>query len=158
MCPTLGDWAYRKAGFPPATLWFHRRWESQWSYDAVTEQLTVWAPPPEIAAQLIHFLLSVYVEAPLSTAALILIPRILQRRWSGMSNVIVEVGTYQRTEAPILCHTNLTIPIVVLLIPCNVRVLPSIHRLDTPTSTADQRIHEAAKTRLHGMLESLDSR
>jgi hypothetical protein len=76
MCPTIGDWACRQAGYPPELPWFHRRWESQWTFDLVVNHLTVWAPPPEIANQLIHFLLLCYVEAPLSTAALILIPRI----------------------------------------------------------------------------------
>jgi hypothetical protein len=158
MCPTIGEWACRMAGLPVSIPWFHRRWDTQWSYDSVADQLTVWAPPPEIAAQLLHFLLMVYVEAPMTTTAVILIPRILQRRWSGMSNVVIEVGSYKRTDVPVLCHTNLTIPIVILLIPYHVRRLSPVHRMDSSSTTADQRTHAAAKTHLYGMLEALDSR
>jgi hypothetical protein len=158
MCPTIGGWACRMAGVPAYIPRFYQRWETQWSYNAVADHLIVWAPPPEIAAQLLHFRLMVYVEAPLTTAAVILIPHILQRRWTGMSNVVIEVGSYQRTDVPVLCHTNLTIPIVILLIPYHVRRLSSVHRMDSPSTIADQRTHAAAKTHLYGMLEAPDSR
>jgi hypothetical protein len=119
--------------------------------------LTVWAPPPEIVNQLIHFLLLCYVEAPLTTTSIIILPRVLQRRWQGMSKVVREVGIYQRDVVPIVCHTNLTIPIILLLIPFHSRQMPAAHRLDSSSSTAVQRLHEAEKTHLHGMLEALDS-
>jgi hypothetical protein len=61
MCPTIGDWAGGQAGFPPDFPWFHRRWESNWSFNTTVCCPTVWAPPPEIASQLIHFLLLCYV-------------------------------------------------------------------------------------------------
>jgi hypothetical protein len=67
-----------------------------------------------------NYLLLCHVEAPLTTAAIILIPRVLQQRWQGMSNVVVEIGIYQRDEVPIVCHTHLTIPVVILLIPYHV--------------------------------------
>jgi hypothetical protein len=138
MCPTLGDWACLEAGFAPAYPWFHRRWERPWTFETTTNCLTVWAPPPKLAGQLLHFLLHVYVEAPLTTAALLLIPRTLQRRWQGMSRTVVqEVGIYQRATVPVICHAHLTIPIVLLLIPFHIRRLPTVSRLDpTPTSPA----------------------
>ena len=119
-------------------------------------QLTIWTPPPEIAAQLIHFLLHAYVEAPLTTACLILVPRVLQIRWSGMSNLIRTVGIYQRAVIPFVCHSLLTIPVVLVHIPFHVRQFP-IPRLDPSSSTAGQRLHQAAATSLRGMLETLDA-
>jgi hypothetical protein len=98
------------------------------------------------------------VEAPLTTAALVIVPRILQRRWMSMSRVVRVVGEYQRTMIPVVCHTNLTIPVVILLIPFRVRTLSPPTRLDLSASTPAKRMHEAAKTRLHGMLEAIDSR
>jgi hypothetical protein len=89
MCPTLGDWACRQAGFSPDIPWFHRRWGRPWDYYTIADRLTLWAPPPEIACQRLHFLFRTYVEAPLTTAALLIIPRILQRRWYGMSKIVV---------------------------------------------------------------------
>jgi hypothetical protein len=114
------------------------------------------APPPEIASQFIHFLLLCYVEDPLETAAIILVPRVLQRRWQGMSKVVREVGVYQRTEVPVICHTNLTIPVVMLLIPFHIRILPPVNRMDTSAPAAGKRLHEAEKTHLRGLLEAID--
>jgi hypothetical protein len=159
MCPTLGDRACRQADINPSIVWYHRRWEEPWTFGSVVNRFTVWAPPPELAGQLIHFLLNVYVEAPLTTAALLLIPRVLQCHWQGMSRTVVqEVGVYQRSVIPVICHTNLTIPIVLLNIPFHIRRVPTVRRLDSPASSPSQRIHELTKTSLRGMLEDLDSR
>jgi hypothetical protein len=46
--------------------------------------LTLWLPPPEIAAQLLYFLLTCYVERPLTTAFMIVVPRVLQRHCTKM--------------------------------------------------------------------------
>jgi hypothetical protein len=157
LCPTLCDWARSEASITPSIPWFLRRWDAPWTFASTVNCLTVWAPPPEITCQLLHFLLHVYVEAPLTTAALVLVPRVLQRRWMNMSRVVTVVGEYQRSVVPIVCHTNLTIPIVVLLIPFHVRSLSSPDRLDFSTDAPAKRMHEAAKTHLYGLLEAIDS-
>jgi hypothetical protein len=96
-------------------------------------------------------------EAPLTTAAQLLIPRILQQRWYGVSKIVTEIGTYQRTDVPIVGHVNLIIPVVIMLIPFHVCCLPPAYMMGSPASSPAQRMHEAAKTHLHGMLETFDA-
>jgi hypothetical protein len=75
-----------------------------------------------------------YVERPLTTAMTIVLPRVLQRRWSRASRFVVEIGVYPRKEVPTVCHALLTIPVVVLYIPFHVRCFPD-PRLDSPSQT-----------------------
>jgi hypothetical protein len=66
------------------------------------DHLTLWTPPPEIASQLNCFLLTCYVERPLATAILIVVPRVLQKRWSRSSRHVVEVGAYKHEDVPLM--------------------------------------------------------
>jgi hypothetical protein len=157
LSPDVGDWARSQVGLPPSIPWKYRRWDSQWKFDLVIDQLTIWVPPPKLAAQLLRFLLLSYVESPLATACMILIPRVLPRRWSRISRTIVEIGTYQRDSIPFGCHTSLTIPAVLLDLPFHVRSLPDIDRLDSSPTSAAQKLHETAASHLRGMLESLEA-
>ena len=155
--PAVGDWARQEAGISENVPWFHRRWDGQWQFQSVQNCLTVWTPPPEVAAQLLHFLLHCYVEAPLTTACLLVIPRILQRRWSQMSRLVREIGIYQRSCVPFICHSVLTIPVVLIYIPYHIRVLPDPYRLDETPIPSQQRLHEATTTYLRRMFDDLDS-
>jgi hypothetical protein len=117
--------------------------------------MTIWCPPPEIAAQLLYFLLQCYVERPLTTSAFVLIPRVLQRRWSRPSRYVVEVGDYQRHLVPFVHRDLLTIPVVLLLIPFHVRV-PSPRRLDKTPQTALRFYHRQQAALVRGVLEAID--
>jgi hypothetical protein len=152
----VGDWARSQAGIPPSTEWHFRHWDAPWEFASVANRLTIWTPPPEVAAQLLHFLLLSYVEASASTSCLLLIPRILQLRWSRMSRIVLTIGIYQRSFIPLYCHSVLTIPVVLLYIPCHVRALP-IHRLDSSALTTRQRLHQAEATSLRRLLETVNA-
>jgi hypothetical protein len=152
----VGDWARSQAGLPPSVKWHFCHWDASWDFHIVANRLTIWTPPPEVAAQLLHFLLLSYVEASATTSCLLLIPRILQLRWSRMSSIIRTVGIYQRSVIPLYCHSVLTIPVVLLYIPCHIRTLPT-RRLDSSALTTRQRIHEAEATSLRRMLETIDA-
>jgi hypothetical protein len=102
-------------------------------------------PPPEVASQLIYALLLCYVERPLTTAMLIVLPRVLQRRWSRASRHVVEIVVYPRKDVPTVCPALLTIPVVVLYIPFHVCCLPE-PRLDSPAETALRLIHRQHAT------------
>jgi hypothetical protein len=54
--PDVGDWACNQAGLT-GVPWHHHSWDHPWIAEAVLGRLTVWAPPPEVAAQLLFFLL-----------------------------------------------------------------------------------------------------
>jgi hypothetical protein len=110
----------------------------------------VWAPPPEVAPQLIYDMLQLYVEKPRSTAMIFLIPRVLQRQWSRLSRCVHEVGVYPRSLVPIVHNLYLTIPIVVLLIPFHVRQLPD-PRVDPTPDTPLRRTHKQLAASLRGL-------
>jgi hypothetical protein len=105
----VGDWAVLEAGFDPGVHWEHRSWELEWRAEDCFDRLTVWAPPPEVAPQLIYDMLQIYVEKPLSTGMLFLIPRVLQRRWSRLICCVLEVGVYPRALVPVSHNSHLTI-------------------------------------------------
>jgi hypothetical protein len=71
--PDVGQWAVNKTAFPPGTPWEHRCWDLEWRAKDIFDRLTVWAPPPEVAPQLIYDLLQMHVKMPLSTAMIMII-------------------------------------------------------------------------------------
>jgi hypothetical protein len=144
-----------KLGSPPMTPHYHRSWEQPWEARSTFDRWTVWFPPPEVAAQLLYFLLQCHVERPLTTSALVVIPRVMQKRWSRPSRHVLEVGSYQRDCVPFAHRSLLTIPVVVLLIPCHVCVLPK-HRLDPVAPTALRLHHRQQATLVRGVLEAID--
>jgi len=56
--------------------------------DQGREILTIWNPPPECARQTIVAFLFVWVQNPLNTEGLFLVPRILQRQWGRISRCV----------------------------------------------------------------------
>jgi hypothetical protein len=65
---------------------------------------------------------------------IIVLPHILQRRWSRASRHLVNIGVYPHKEIPTVCPALLTIPVVVLYIPFHVHCFPD-PRLDLPSQT-----------------------
>jgi hypothetical protein len=117
--------------------------------------LTIWYPPPEVGVQLLYFLLQCHVERPLTTAALVLIPRVVQKKWARPSRLVFEVGAYQREDVPFAYRSLLTIPLVLLLIPYHVRTL-SISRLDSTPSSPLRIFHRQQAELVRGVLEAVD--
>jgi hypothetical protein len=154
--PQLEAWAVSKAGYGPSTRCLHRRWDAPWCVSRVFDRFTVWFPPPEIGPQLLYFLLQCHVERPLTTAARIVLPRVLQHKWSRPSRHVIEVGIYQRDQVPFAFRSLLTIPIVALLIPFHIRRLPD-PRLDALPTTALRQFHQQQATLVRGVLDALDA-
>ena len=148
--PIVGQWALNEIGLDPSICCHYRSWELPWRPEDMFDRITIWTPPPEIAAQLIYSLLLAYVERPLTTAMVILVPRILQRRWSRASRHVQEIGVYQRDLVPIVRHSPLTIPVVLLYIPFHVRLL-SAPRMDPPPATTERHIHRQHVTHVCGL-------
>ena len=153
--PDVGTWACNQAGLT-GIPWQHQCWDQPWHPKAVLGHLTVWAPPPEVAAQLLSFLLKCYEELPLTTSALILVPRVLQRRWSRASCQVVKIGVYPRSLIPFVCRTALTIPVVLLIVPFHVRRLEPA-RLDLPSCAPSARVHREQAALVRGVLEAIEA-
>jgi hypothetical protein len=95
--PDVTAWAVNQVGYWDIPC-HYRSWNCWWDPTECFDRLTLWCPPPEVAPHLLYFLLQCYVERPLSTAMLVVLPRTLQRKWSRPSRHVVEIGVYQRAE------------------------------------------------------------
>ncbi|CAJ1946038.1 unnamed protein product [Cylindrotheca closterium] len=81
--------------FDMALVWTHlpqsapvtqyRSWNQPWTASLCLHQTTVWCPPPELARQLLTFLLNSWVECPFTTSALLFVPRVVEASWQHMS-------------------------------------------------------------------------
>lgn len=60
--------------FDLPTQWRYQPWDGPWNSQDIMSQFTVWFPPPEITRQLLIFILEAWVEQPLTTWCLIVIP------------------------------------------------------------------------------------
>ena len=117
-------------------------WTSTWSAENVLDRCTVWTPPPEMAQQALFRLLKLWTERPLTTSAIILLPRVLQRRWHRMSRHLHQLrsddyprisdltteGIKAKTDSFIFNAPNATmhhcLPVVILYLATHERSLP----------------------------------
>jgi hypothetical protein len=146
----MGAWALQRAGLPVATPHWHITDDSEWSWAKLGDQVSIWTPSPEIAHQAITTFLDLWVERPATTAALFLIPRVLQRDWGFLSKHVQELGIHDPMTLPWGCRYSSLIPLCLLYVPRYVRVLPPLARLDVhPSPTGFQRWcqHQAEELR-----------
>ena len=59
-----------------------------WSFTDVANHTTLWAPLPEWAGQVVSSVMHAWIEQPWNTEAFFVIPRIFQRRWGRISNIL----------------------------------------------------------------------
>jgi len=105
-------------------------WRAYGHSHRVLDRATAWFPPPELARQLISFILESWVERPLTTSALIIVPRTVPAFWFGLSRYVRELTMFRPAEFPFVNPPRLEIPIVVLYLASHVRTLPPKNRLD----------------------------
>lgn len=127
-----------------AALWMSKRYgtplpskcftaHSHWSALDVFDTLTLWLPAPEIASQMISFVLNAWVERPHTSQAYFVVPRIFTRSWRYLSRQLVEIEVLPPDSSP-FSHP---LPLVVLFLPCYTRAL-------TPVSSPPQRFDAVA--------------
>ena len=152
-CPELtGDILARlpSHGFRAPPSWYHHDWASPWNPSRVFDTCSVWFPPPEAARQCITFVLNAFIERPLTTSALFVVPRVLQAFWWGISRYVREVETLYPHVTPLRLPPRVPIPVVVLYIQPHERCLsPSPLRLEFLPRGRHQRwhAHQAALVR-----------
>jgi hypothetical protein len=148
--PQLTAWACNKAGVDTRFTFEHLDWATEWKPHQVIGRHTIWTPPPEIAAQLIYDLLTCYVADPLNTSLLVILPRVLQKRWGRSSRHVREVGAFPREEVPLDHSALLQIPVVLLHVAPHVRSHPDL-RLDRPSPTDAHRWHRQQATHMRSL-------
>ncbi|CAJ1948036.1 unnamed protein product [Cylindrotheca closterium] len=73
----------------PTCPWSYVDWNQRWTASLCMGKTTVWFPTPEIAQQLLSFLLNTWIEQS-STSTILFVPRLLESNWRNLSRNIQE--------------------------------------------------------------------
>ena len=140
LSPTLISWVLNLVGLKAVTNYHTHDDYSLWEASSILHTTSIWTPSPECAYQAIDMFLSLWVESPLDTAGIFLIPRIMQRDWNFMSRHLIEFGVYYPLSLPSNCSFPSLIPFCVLT------CYPHTRRL-TPTKGLEHDSHSFPFTR-----------
>lgn len=136
---------------PGAPAHFHYPWNSAWDARKCFHKTSVWFPPPEIARQVILFVLESWCEVPRTTAAIFIVPRIIPAFWWGLSKHITELPCiYPHLEA-LARPPLLPIPVCVLYLPPYVHHVPTKNRLEQATAPENLHWHKRQAALMHGL-------
>ena len=108
---------------------------SHWNTKNILHQITIWTPSPEVARQAVDCFLTYWVESPYDTAAIFLIPRVLQRDWHFMSKHVQEVGVYHPPDLPSYASYSSLIPFCLLFCPFFTSRLPTPKGMDSSSNS-----------------------
>jgi hypothetical protein len=120
-------------------------WNLVWDARDYFHKLTVWFPPPEIARQVITFMLESWSECPLTRSSLFFVPRTVPAFWWGLSRHLVELPLIYPHLTPLRYQPRLPIPIAVLYLPPHERSpqlrtgWPALPWPPTPFGTGNKR-------------------
>jgi hypothetical protein len=134
-----------------ATQYTYCHWDSVWDARDYFHKLTVWFPPPEIAHQVITFMLESWSECPLTTSSLFFVPRTVPAFWWGLSRHLAELPSLYPHLTPLRYQPRLPIPIVVLYLPPHERSLPTKDRLARPPLAANTFWHRQQAALMRGL-------
>jgi hypothetical protein len=116
-------------------------------------------PPPELARQAIILTLELWVESPLDTSAVFVVPRSLSGSWQYLSRHVVEVFTFFPCELICLPPPLLQISIVILYLAPHIRSLPvSSNELMDTHSPAELRWHRRQAEEMRGLSAENEAR
>jgi hypothetical protein len=121
-----------------------------WTFHQVSGQTTVWFPAPEWAHQLMDAVVNAWEENPWNTEAFFVVPRVFQRRWGRASKHILEIGICAAADIPDY-GGNTDIPCIIMHLPCYVRSLPTIRRMDTPSRPEGAQWHQEQAEYVRGL-------
>jgi hypothetical protein len=128
----LGYWVLEFVGLGQFSSFTLHTTTSPWTFSSIYGKLSIWIPAPEVARMALVKFLDIWVEGPLITSGIFIIPRIMQRDWGHISKHVVEVGTIYPSLLPHGTAYDSLIPFVVLYVPPHSRVLPAL-RMDERT-------------------------
>ena len=147
----------------PEVPFVRRQWHDTFNGPNLFHQCTVWAPPVEMAPQLVSWILTLWTEASSTTSALIFLPRILQRQWQRLSRHLIRLTPtdtdrhssdcfyFTDPDGAIYHH----LPLTVLYLPPFVASLPDPRLEQSPSHVPGhvRRWYEARKQHLYRLSE-----
>jgi hypothetical protein len=125
-------------------------WNITWD-SRVFDRLSVWFPPPELARQVLIFMLETWAEKPLTSTSLFFIPRTVPAFWWGLSRHLILLPTIYPHLTPLRYPPMLPTPIVVLYLPPHQRSLSTKDRLAHATMPAKAFWHRQQAALLRGL-------
>jgi hypothetical protein len=126
-------------------------WKTTWNARICFDQLSVWFPPPELARQVLIFMLETWAERPLTSSSLFFIPRTVPAFWWGLSRHLIELSTIYPHLTPLRYPPLLPIPVVVLYLPPHQRCLSIKDRLAPSAVPANAFWHRQQAALLRGL-------
>jgi hypothetical protein len=88
--------------------------------------LSVWFPPPEVARQVLIFILENWCEQPTKTSALVFVPRAVPGFWMGLSKHLQELPSFKPHDRFLHQPPLLPTPIIVLYLAPHRRALKGL--------------------------------
>jgi hypothetical protein len=131
--------------------WTYYHWDQPWKTRDCLGRFTVWFPPPELARQVLSFVLNAWMECPQITSGLFFVPRVLETTWRSMSRFLVEIDLIFPHKETLRSPPVLPIPIVVLYLAPHQRSLASPKRLERPADPPFSHWHRKQATHMRGL-------
>lgn len=146
----LGLWAMAEVGFhdpnPPEHLAYNRVGD----YNQIQGRLTIWTPPPECGRLVLTSYLRSWVQSPMNSRAIFLLPRILQRQWGRVAKYIKERGVYHAGLLPPSCSFVSHLPFVLLFIAPHTHVRRK-DRMELPAPAQPPGWHKHQAEQVRGL-------
>jgi hypothetical protein len=131
--------------------WTYYHWDQPWKTRDCLGRFTVWFPPPELARQVLSFVLNAWMECPQITSGLFFVPRVLETTWRSMSRFLVEIDLIFPHKEILRSPPVLPIPIVVLYLAPHQRSLAPLKRMERPADPAFSHWHRQQATHMRGL-------
>jgi hypothetical protein len=93
LCNELVEWANTQVA-PFCVDWQFRTENDSWDLGSLIKQHTFWVVPPSMARQAMSTALMAWVESPLDSSHLFVVPRILQREFGRVNKHIRYIGQF----------------------------------------------------------------
>jgi len=131
--------------------WQHIDHLSQWDRKSWFGKCSLWTPSPALARECIAEFILAWTEAPLTTSALSLIPRVMQNEWWSVNKHVLTIGVYSSSELPFGLSAPSHMPYVLLYVPCHVRSVDSSPRMDQFAPSSQQKWHVLQAEQVRGL-------
>lgn len=114
--PALLEWALSASGAPiPASSWGWRTPSCAWDLTPLVNSFTVWTLSPSTARQAMSQAIMAWVESPLTSAHLFVVPRFMQREFGRVDRQIQFLG--QHSDLPLPIDFGPLVPFLLFYLP-----------------------------------------